>query len=49
MKRLAREGLALSLEESLKLEQQVAVPMLDSDNVAEGLAAFQERRTPVFK
>ena len=49
MKRLAREGIEAPLEESLALEQQVAVPVLRSDNVAEGLSAFQERRKPEFK
>ena len=49
MKRLAREGLERSLNEALAQEQQVAVPALRSDNVAEGLRAFRERREPVFK
>ena len=49
MKRLARHGVELSLEESLSLEQRLAVPVLRSDNVAEGLAAFRERRKPEFR
>ena len=49
MKRLAREGLDDDLAAGLKLEQILAVDGLLSDNVAEGLAAFQERREPVFK
>ncbi|MBV1907456.1 MAG: enoyl-CoA hydratase/isomerase family protein [Pseudomonadales bacterium] len=49
MKQLARDGAALSLSDSLALEQKIAVPMLLSENVAEGLAAFQEKREPVFK
>ena len=49
MKRLAREGLDDHLAAGLKLEETLAVDGLLSDNVAEGLAAFQERREPVFK
>jgi enoyl-CoA hydratase len=49
MKRLAREGLEVSLSEGLEMEKQIAVPVLRSDNVAEGLAAFRERREPVFR
>ncbi len=49
MKRLAREGAMLSVADSLKFEQKEAVPVLRSDNVAEGLSAFQERRKPNFK
>ncbi len=49
MKKLAREGAALSLPESLQLELSVAVPVLRSDNVAEGLSAFRERREPEFR
>jgi enoyl-CoA hydratase/carnithine racemase len=48
MKRLAREGAALPLGESLELEQSFSVPALMSDNVAEGLRAFSEKRRPEF-
>ena len=49
MKRLARQGLERPLDEALAREQQVAVPALLSENVAEGLRAFRERREPIFK
>ncbi len=49
MKRLAREGLERPLDDALVREQKVAVPALRSDNVAEGLRAFRERREPKFK
>jgi enoyl-CoA hydratase len=48
MKRLARRGLELPLAEGLALEQDLAVPALLGDDVGEGLAAFEERRTPQF-
>jgi enoyl-CoA hydratase/carnithine racemase len=49
MKRLAREGASLELADALRLEQAAAVPALRSENVAEGLRAFRDRREPVFK
>lgn len=49
MKRLARQGLDRPLSEALALEQQLAVPALQSADVSEGLAAFQARRKPVFQ
>jgi enoyl-CoA hydratase len=48
MKRLARRGLELPLAEGLALEQDLAVPALLGGDVGEGLAAFEERRTPQF-
>lgn len=48
MKRLARDGIDLPLPGGLALEQGAAVDALLSTDVAEGLAAFQARREPVF-
>lgn len=48
MKRLARQGIELTLKDSLALEVKVSVPHIMSDDVAEGLAAFQGRRKPNF-
>ena len=48
MKRLAREGAPLAIRAALELEQSIAVPALMSDNVAEGLRAFLDRRDPQF-
>lgn len=48
-KRLAREGLDRPLVQGLELEISLAVDALQDADVSEGLAAFQARRTPVFK
>ena len=48
MKRLARQGGDVPLEEGLRLEQSLAVDALMSPDVTEGLAAFQARRKPRF-
>jgi len=48
MKRLARDGIDLPLPGGLALEREAAVDALLSADVAEGLAAFQARREPVF-
>lgn len=49
MKRLARQGMEGSLEVGLQLEEDLASAALMDDDVSEGLAAFEARRTPVFK
>ena len=49
MKQLARQGLEGSLEAGLKLEEGLVSHALLDDDVSEGLAAFEARRTPVFK
>ena len=48
MKQLARRGLDLALGEGLELERDRVVTALLSDDVSEGLAAFQARREPRF-
>lgn len=49
MKMLGREGLDKSLAEGLAFEKHHVVDALLTDNVSEGLAAFQARREPVFR
>jgi enoyl-CoA hydratase len=49
MKRLARQGLEGTLEAGLKLEQEAASATLSRGDVSEGLAAFEQRRTPEFE
>jgi enoyl-CoA hydratase len=48
MKRLARQGADMTLEQSMRLERDAAVRHLQGPDTAEGLAAFEHRRTPKF-
>jgi enoyl-CoA hydratase len=48
MKRLARQGADLTLEQSMRLERDAAVRHLQGADGAEGIASFDERRTPRF-
>lgn len=49
MKQLARAGRDQALPEALALEQNAVVDALRTDNVSEGLAAFEARREPLFR
>jgi enoyl-CoA hydratase len=49
MKRLARQGLEGPLAAGLQLEQVIVSAGLQGPDPTEGLAAFEGRRTPVFK
>ena len=49
MKRLAREGADMALDQQMRLERDAAVRALPSEDVAEGLDAFESRRAPAFK
>ena len=49
MKVLARQGLDMPLADSLEFERRIATPYLTSEDVAEGLEAFEARRKPNFK
>lgn len=48
MKRLARSGLDADLATGLRMEARAVVPALQTDDTAEGLAAFEAKRQPVF-
>ena len=48
MKRLARQGIEMSLDQSMQLELDAAVRHLPGADVAEGLDAFENRRKPMF-
>jgi len=48
MKRLARDGIDMSLTDGLALERDLAVDCLTGPEADEGLAAFRERRKPNF-
>ena len=43
------QGLDLSLEEGLRLEQTLAEPLRQTEDVQEGVAAFAAKRKPQFK
>lgn len=49
MKRLAREGADLGIDQQMRFERDAAVRALPSTDVAEGLDAFENKRKPVFK
>jgi len=49
MKRIAREGADMTIDQSMRLERDAAVRALPSADVAEGLDAFENRRIPNFK
>ncbi len=49
MKRLAREGADMTIDQQMRLERDAAVCALPSADVAEGLDAFENHRTPQFK
>jgi len=49
MKDLAINGLSMSLADGLEYEVKKAVGPLTSADVAEGIAAFEEKRKPIFR
>ena len=49
MKRLGRRGLDMKWDAALRFEEELVVDALFDEDVSEGLAAFEARRTPVFK
>lgn len=48
IKRLVVQGMELPLAEALRLERAALPAILGSADYAEGLAAFEEKRTPRF-
>jgi enoyl-CoA hydratase/carnithine racemase len=48
-KRATLDNLTLEIPEALKHEGQVAAPVMRSEDTAEGLRAFAEKRMPVFR
>lgn len=49
IKRAVHDGIRVSLEEGLKLERELVEELFKSDDAAEGLAAFSEKREASFK
>lgn len=48
IKQLVREGMSMTLPQGLKREREFVTQILNSKDYTEGLAAFQERRAPLF-
>lgn len=48
MKKLARNGYEMSLDQGLRMETDLAIRLLRGNAVSEGLSAFVERRKPNF-
>lgn len=49
LKRVVKGGLEATLAEGLELEREAIIDLLKSPDYLEGLAAFAEKRQPVFK
>lgn len=49
MKRLARDGMEMTITEGLNLERDKVIEYMLSEDADEGLAAFEERRKPCFR
>jgi enoyl-CoA hydratase/carnithine racemase len=49
IKRAVYDGMEMDLEEGLALERELIAPLYDTEDSAEGFAAFSEKRAPVYK
>lgn len=49
IKRAVYQGISMDLSDALALERELIEPLFDSEDVKEGLAAFAEKRPPVYK
>ena len=47
--RAVREGLDLPIDEALRLESKLFGELMPTGNKKEGVAAFLEKRAPVFR
>jgi enoyl-CoA hydratase/carnithine racemase len=49
IKRAVYDGLEMELADGLALERELIAPLYDTEDSAEGFAAFSEKREPVYK
>lgn len=49
IKRCVYDGIEMSLDDGLILERELIAPLYDTEDAAEGFAAFSEKRQPVYK
>lgn len=49
IKRCVYDGIDMDLEDGLALERKLIAPLYDTEDAAEGFAAFGEKRPPVYK
>ena len=49
IKRCVYDGIDMDLEDGLALERKLIAPLYDTEDAAEGFAAFNEKRPPVYK
>jgi enoyl-CoA hydratase len=49
IKRAVQSGAEMSLEQGLTLERELQAELFASEDAAEGLSAYGEKRTPIFK
>lgn len=49
IKRCVYDGMKMALEDGLALERELIAPLYDTEDAAEGFAAFGEKRQPVYK
>ncbi|MEM7801355.1 MAG: enoyl-CoA hydratase-related protein, partial [Chloroflexota bacterium] len=49
IKRCVYDGIQIDLADGLKLELELIAPLYDTEDAAEGFAAFAEKRKPNYK
>lgn len=49
IKRAVYDGMQMNLEDGLALERELIAPLYDTEDSAEGFAAFAQKRRPVYK
>jgi enoyl-CoA hydratase/carnithine racemase len=49
IKRCVYDGIDMALHDALAYERQLMAPLFETEDAAEGFAAFAERRPPVYK